>query len=242
MPPPTTTTSASRHIWASRSAWPRSRRRVLRNLRILRCASKRYSAPVAISTHLAGRSFPHRQCAAPGRMSRIERRIRFGRNGKFRAELARLQDRAIGQFAAGDPGRKAEIVFDAHAAPGLTARRNTFDDQRAKPLAGAIHRGREPRRPAAHDHQVVDRLFPGFAAGRGAFASSRFDGFRKTSLVAQATTGVSFSVTPRWRRKSITCGSVSRSSQVNTERFCGQEIADAETCPATTARESHAGR
>src|SRR6478672_13494104 len=43
-------------------------------------------------------------------------------NRYIRAELVGLKNRAAGQFASRDAGRKSEIILNAHAAPSLTSR------------------------------------------------------------------------------------------------------------------------
>ena len=70
------------------------------------------------------------------------------------AELARLGDRAAGQFGAADPGREAEVVLDPPRGPGLAAEHGALDHQRVEALRGAVDGGAEPGRPAADDQQV----------------------------------------------------------------------------------------
>src|SRR5205823_2416358 len=43
---------------------------------------------------------------------------------------SRLTNRAIGQLASSDAGRKSQIIFDPHAAPGLTSGRGVFEHNR----------------------------------------------------------------------------------------------------------------
>ena len=73
------------------------------------------------------------------------------------AEAARLLQRAAGQLVARDAVRKAEVVLDPRRGAGLAARRLALDHQRAQALGGAVHRRRQPRRPAADDDGVVLR-------------------------------------------------------------------------------------
>ena len=78
----------------------------------------------------------------------VEAQLDHGRgNGDARAELVRLQDGAIGQFAAGNAGGKSQIIFDPHAAAGLAARRGAFQDDRVQSFGGAIDRGGQPAGP-----------------------------------------------------------------------------------------------
>jgi hypothetical protein len=56
-----------------------------------------------------------------------------------------------------------------------------------------------------------------------ASASWRFEGLRRRSRRPQATTGVSFSLRPNCWRSWLTCGSASRSSQVNGARFLARK-------------------
>ena len=90
----------------------------------------------------------------------VEAQLDHGRgNGDARAELVRLQDGAIGQFAAGNAGGKSQIIFDPHAAAGLAARRRAFQDDRVQSFGGAIDRGGQPRRSRADDGEIVNHLF-----------------------------------------------------------------------------------
>ena len=80
------------------------------------------------------------------------------RGEDLRPEPPRLGDGAACEVAAGEPGGEAEIVLDVAARPRLSARRLALDEQRVQPLAGAVDRRRQPRRPAAHHHEIVERL------------------------------------------------------------------------------------
>src|SRR3989442_1277665 len=65
-----------------------------------------------------------------------------------------------------------------------------------------------------------------FVAGRRMpirSASSRFDGLRRSSMLLQATTGVSASLTPKPLSRRSTFGSVSTSVQVNSTRFLARK-------------------
>ena len=76
--------------------------------------------------------------------------------------LACLERGALGQLAAGDPGRKAEVVLDPRGGAGLAAERDRVDRPACR--GPPRRRTRPPARPAgprADDHQVAHR-------GRGA--------------------------------------------------------------------------
>ena len=80
----------------------------------------------------------------------------FERHEHLGAEPLCLRDRAPGQLAAADAGREAEIVLDLRAGARLPARRMPIEQQRPQSLGGAVHRGGEPGRSGAHDHEVVE--------------------------------------------------------------------------------------
>ena len=69
-------------------------------------------------------------------------------------EAACLERRLACQLGAGDAGREAEVVLDPRAGAGLPAGRPRLGDERPQPLGAAVHRGREPGRPAAEHDQV----------------------------------------------------------------------------------------
>ena len=100
---------------------------------------------------------PPSRCSIGYAFSKREADDRRG-DGQTRAELVGLQDRALGQLAAGDAGGKAEVVLDAHAAAGLAARRRALEHHRAQPFRGAVDGRGQPGRSGADDDQVVDRL------------------------------------------------------------------------------------
>ena len=76
---------------------------------------------------------------------------------QFSAEPARLHRRAGRQFAAADPVRKTEIVFDHRRSSGLTARGHRLGDHRAEALRCRVDGGGQPGRPCTDDRQVVFR-------------------------------------------------------------------------------------
>ena len=83
-----------------------------------------------------------------------------------RAELVRLDHRLLGEFAAGEAGGEPEIVLDAHAAAGLSARRRPLENDGVEAFRGAVDRRRQPRRAGADDGQVVDRALERLADAR----------------------------------------------------------------------------
>ncbi len=71
------------------------------------------------------------------------------------AELLRLVEGARPQRLPGDAGGEAEVVLDLRAGAGLPAGRHGLEHHHVEPLGRAVHRGCQPRRPGADDHQVV---------------------------------------------------------------------------------------
>ena len=54
------------------------------------------------------------------------------------SELLRLYQRSLGQVAAGDAGREAEIVVDARTGASLSAGSDTVDAEGSQSLGGAV--------------------------------------------------------------------------------------------------------
>ena len=71
------------------------------------------------------------------------------------AEPPRLVGRAARQVRAAQPGREAQVVLDPARLARLAARRLALDHHGLQALRGAVHRGRQPGRAAADDHEVV---------------------------------------------------------------------------------------
>ena len=71
----------------------------------------------------------------PGLLTQRRGRARAREVG---AELLRLHDGSLGEVAAGDPGRKPEVVLDARAGPCLASDGGHLDDQGLQSLGGAI--------------------------------------------------------------------------------------------------------
>jgi len=67
-------------------------------------------------------------------------------NRYTRAELIGLKNARSGQLASGDAGRKSQVIFDAHAAAGLTSRSGVFEHDGVLILGRAINRRRQSRR------------------------------------------------------------------------------------------------
>ncbi len=76
---------------------------------------------------------------------------------QLRFETARLRRRPPGEVGAREPGRKAEIVLDPRAHPGLAAERSPLDDDCPQTLGGSVDGGGEPCRTRSHDNHVVER-------------------------------------------------------------------------------------
>ena len=74
--------------------------------------------------------------------------------GELGAEDPRLLVGALGQPAAADAARKAEVVADQRARGRLPADPAVVDDQRPEALRGAVDRRREAGRPGADDDDV----------------------------------------------------------------------------------------
>src|SRR3954468_5154253 len=73
------------------------------------------------------------------------------------AELLRLAPRLAGELRASDAVREAEEVLDHRGVRGLAARDVALEDDRREDVRRGVDGGREPRRPAADDHDVVAR-------------------------------------------------------------------------------------
>ena len=104
------------------------------------------------------------------------------------AEPARLGDGPVREVGARQALREAEVVLDRRALPGLAARRLAFDDDGLQPLRRAVHRGREPGRPAADDAEVVQRLL---GAGAQAERVGELDGRRRRAACSPSGTSTS---------------------------------------------------
>ena len=73
------------------------------------------------------------------------------------AELAGLDHRAVGQLAARDARREAEVVLDLGRGPRLPSRRDRVEHDRGESFGGRGHRSGETGRAGA-DHQQVVRI------------------------------------------------------------------------------------
>ena len=97
------------------------------------------------------------------------------------AEAARLVVRAAREVGAGEAVREAEVVLDPRALAGLAAGRLALHEHGAQPLGRAVHRRREPGRPAADDDRGRrSRARPGSRC-RAASASSSGVGASSTA-------------------------------------------------------------
>src|SRR5262249_3884924 len=79
------------------------------------------------------------------------------RGKNFHAETASLCDGAASEIGAAKAGRKAEIIFDARAHAGLTARSFALDHDRGKSFGRSVNGSREPRGSAAYDEEIIER-------------------------------------------------------------------------------------
>ncbi len=80
----------------------------------------------------------------------------FARSVEASAESHRLDGGSPGEVATGDAIRKAGVVLDSRARPRLATDRDGVQGDGSQTLRGPIHRGGEPGRSAADDHQVED--------------------------------------------------------------------------------------
>src|SRR5216684_1637630 len=74
---------------------------------------------------------------------------------QLRAEFLRLRERTCGELLTGDAGRKSEVVFDAHAGAGLTARLVRFDHQHVETFRRRVHRGAKSGWSRTDDHNIT---------------------------------------------------------------------------------------
>ena len=117
----------------------------------------RHATPVASTIVLTSmRSPPSSTTARAIRSSIVRDRRRLPRDENLDAEALRLLQRAGAQFVAGNAGREAEVVLDPRRRARLSARRIALDQDRAQAFRRSVDRGRESRRPAADDRDVVD--------------------------------------------------------------------------------------
>ena len=79
------------------------------------------------------------------------------RREHLRAETLGLRGRPAGEVGAREPHRETQVVLDPRALARLPARRLALDQHRPQALRCAVHRGGQPGRAAADDHQVVER-------------------------------------------------------------------------------------
>ena len=162
LPPPTTTTSCSAH-----------RSRLHRRRRVVDAGP--FEALVAGDVELAvARAGGDDDGASADRLAVVEReRERRGiaveaddgaRQRQPGAELLRLHLRPAGERLARDAGRKAEVVLDLRAGPGLAAGRQALEDDRLQAFGRAVHRRGEPGRPGADDGEIEHlRVIEGFS-------------------------------------------------------------------------------
>ena len=68
-----------------------------------------------------------------------------------------LHHRPLREVGAGDARRKAEVVLDPRAVPGLATGRHRSPRRASQALRRAVHRGRQPGRTAADDDRSKHR-------------------------------------------------------------------------------------
>src|SRR2546427_6532602 len=78
-----------------------------------------------------------------------------GGHGEIGSELLGLGETAPGEFLAGDPGGKAEVVLDACAGARLTPEAPTVDDENRQALRCRIDRGGKPSWAGPHHGDVI---------------------------------------------------------------------------------------
>ena len=102
-----------------------------------------------------------RRRPSPTRTSRCARaveRLDVDRDHDVGAEFLRLNERAGGERLAGDAGRKAKVVFDPSAGPGLAAERACIKHRDRQALRGGVNRRRQAGGPAADHRDVVNEV------------------------------------------------------------------------------------
>src|SRR5439155_17505806 len=68
------------------------------------------------------------------------------RHGQARSELERLDPGSLGELAAGDPGREAEVIFDPGRGARLATGGNRLDTLDVEPFRCGIEGGGESGR------------------------------------------------------------------------------------------------
>ena len=103
----------------------------------------------------------------PRRTTRLDRGDRLRRE-QLRAETLSLRGRPPGKVGTRESDRETKVVLDPRALARLTARGLLLDQRSHQALGSPVHRGGQPGRASADDHQVVERqLSPMPDAGRG---------------------------------------------------------------------------
>ncbi len=78
------------------------------------------------------------------------------RHEELGAQPLRLRQGAARQIGAADAVREPQVVFDARARSGLSARAVPIQEKRAESFGRAVHSRGEAGGPCAHDHEVVN--------------------------------------------------------------------------------------
>jgi hypothetical protein len=82
--------------------------------------------------------------------------VTFARDGEVCTELLRLDECALRELLTGYTSRKAEVVLDAGAGPGLSTRGGPFDDDGREAFGRRIDGSGETGRAGADDSDIVD--------------------------------------------------------------------------------------
>ena len=159
-------------------------------------SSRRYLAPVAMTTELAVTALPSSSRTVvrgrrPGRWTGL------GRYGEPGTELPGLDHRPVGKLSAGDARGETEVVLDPGGGAGLAAGGHAVQHQRSRPSEAPYTAADSPAGP---DPTTSRSQPPSRRARAGrpiAAASSALLGLRSSRAVT-ITIGVSSGATPSW--------------------------------------------
>ena len=90
--------------------------------------------------------------------ARAVERLDGDRNHDVGAKFLRLIEGAGGERQAAYAGRKAKVVFDPGAGPGLTAVTTGVENRDRQAFGGRVDRSRKARRPRADYGDVIDKV------------------------------------------------------------------------------------
>src|SRR5580704_5220848 len=86
----------------------------------------------------------------------LDPRNRHGRE-KFYAVATRLRHEALSELRSRNSFREPRIVIDLVANAGLAPQSTGVDNDGINAFSSCINGGRQPRRPATHDDEIVNR-------------------------------------------------------------------------------------